>query len=54
VELAEGVAPTPGAEYLVRLRAVRNVNGLVGDSERTWTAPAAETAAPPAFPAPPG
>jgi hypothetical protein len=54
VELAEGVAPTPGAEYLVRLRAVRNVNGLVGDSERTWTAPAAEPAAPPAFPAPPG
>jgi hypothetical protein len=54
VELAEGVALTPGAEYRVRLRGIRNVNGLVGDSERSWTAPDAEPASAAAFPEPPG
>ena len=39
VQLVEGVTLTPEAEYRVAARGMRNLVGLVGDSEETFTAP---------------
>lgn len=39
IQLAQGVQLTPEAEYTVAVTGVRNVVGLVGDSEETFTAP---------------
>lgn len=48
VELAEGATLTAGAEYTVRVRGVRNVVGLPGDSEVELEAPPAPAAPTPA------
>lgn len=50
VQLGPGVVLTPEAEYTVAVSGIRNVVGLTGDSEATFTAPEPPPA-PPAEPA---
>lgn len=47
VRLASDAVAEPGMEYRVRVQGIRNVHGLVGDAETTFTAPEEAPAEPP-------